>query len=60
MIDLDKIMEQIVEEGYRRYLERPEIDRDLVRSIYSVWMDLALKLGEILKDARPKENKNAS
>ncbi len=60
MIDLDKVMEQIVEEGYSRYLERPEIDRDLVRCIYSVWMDLSSKLGEILRDSRPKEIKNAN
>lgn len=54
MNDLDKIIEQIVEVGYSRYLELPEADRNLVRSIYSVWMDLSPKLGDILKDARPK------
>ena len=52
-MDLNLIMEMIVEEGYRRYEERPEIDRDLVRSLYSVWLDIDEEFSKLLRDSRP-------
>lgn len=52
-MDFNRMIEEIVEEGYKRYDETKHGDQDLVRSIYSVWMDLALEFGKILRDSRP-------
>ena len=53
MIDFDKIVDEIVKEGYKRYKENKQGDKDLVRSIYSVQCDLSLKLITIYRDSRP-------
>ena len=52
-MDWNLIIEMIVEEGYKRYEETKQGDKDLVRSIYSVWCDLSLKMGPIYRDSRP-------
>lgn len=52
-MDWNLIIEMLLEEGYKRYEERPEIDRDFVRSLYSVWVDLDEEFSKILRDSRP-------
>ena len=52
-MDWNLIIEMIVEEGYKRYNETQQGDKDLVRSIYSVWCDLSLLMGPIYRDSRP-------
>ena len=52
-MDLNLVIEMIVEEGHKRYEETQQGDKDLVRSIYSVWCDLSLRLGPVLRDSRP-------
>lgn len=52
-MDFDKVIDMIVEEGFNRYENEQQGDRDLVRAIYSVWIDLSLRLGPIYRDSRP-------
>ncbi len=52
----EKIVEMIVREGYKRYENAGASDKDLVRKIYAVWMEVGMELNKVLKDSQ--ENKN--
>lgn len=50
----EKIVEMIVHEGYKRYENAGASDKDLVRKIYSVWMEVGMELNKVLKDSQEK------
>jgi hypothetical protein len=51
-IIIDKVVDIIVTEGYKRYEKASGSDKNLVRKIYSVWMEVGLGLGKIMKDSQ--------
>ncbi len=51
-IIIDKVVDIIVTEGYKRYENATVSEKNLVRKIYSVWMDVGLSLGKIMRDSQ--------
>lgn len=50
----EKIVEMIVDEGYKRYANATVSEKNLVRKIYSVWMEVGMELNKILRDSQER------